>query len=277
MSGIFKPIIVQPVKHIYNMLTLPEYFTHNRLWTQLRFVQRYHDCNVKFNNWNLTIPDNLSFLYSYKEIFLDKIYNFKFESQAPRILDLGANIGLSILFFKYLYPNAKITGFEADPKIFTYLKQNIYGNGYIDVELINKAIWYENTKLSFMSEGSDAGKISSNQSNIVVEAVDIFDILSHEKFDFIKMDIESAEEFVIPRCRDLLNEVKFIFIEYHSTIGKDQCLDKILLFLKESKFRIHICSVSYTNLSPFIEIKPQTNFDLQLNIFGWKENKDNDE
>jgi FkbM family methyltransferase len=177
---------------------------------------------------------------------------------------------LSILFFKSLYPDANITGFEADPKIFKYLEKNINDNSVSQVKLVNKAIWYENTYLNFVSEGADAGKVSHEKGNSKVEATDILEVLNSQKFDFLKMDIEGAEEFVIPRCRGFLNDLKFIFIEYHSKLGQEQCLDKILLILKEAGFRIHIRNVNDTNLSPFIGIKLQSEFDLQLNIFGWK-------
>jgi FkbM family methyltransferase len=271
MSGIFRPIFIQPLRHIYKLVTVPEYFTYSLLWSHIKSGKRYHEYHVKVNNWKLTIPDNLSFLSSYKEIFVDKIYAFEWENQSPNILDIGSNIGLSILFFKSLYPDAKITGFEADSKIFKYLEKNINENSISHVTLINKAIWYENTSLDFVSEGADAGKISDDEGNMRVEAVDILDILSHQKFDFLKMDIEGAEEFVIPRCRGFLNDIKFIFIEYHSKLGQKQCLDQILLILKEAGFRIHICGVNSNSLSPFLEIKIQSGFDLQLNIFGWKD------
>ncbi|NCR78133.1 MAG: FkbM family methyltransferase [Microcystis aeruginosa K13-06] len=252
------------------MATVQEYFTYSLLWSRLMPINRYNDCRIKLDNWHLTIPDSLSFIHSYKEIFVDKIYAFKWENKSPNILDLGSNIGLSILFFKSLYPDANITGFEADPKIFKYLEKNINDNSVSQVKLVNKAIWYENTYLNFVSEGADAGKVSHEKGNSKVEATDILEVLNSQKFDFLKMDIEGAEEFVIPRCRGFLNDLKFIFIEYHSKLGQEQCLDKILLILKEAGFRIHIRNVNDTNLSPFIGIKLQSEFDLQLNIFGWK-------
>ncbi|NJM78804.1 MAG: FkbM family methyltransferase [Flavobacterium sp.] len=100
------------------------------------------------------------------------------------MLDIGANIGLSILFFKELYPKAELIAFEADPKIFGYLENNVHGNGYEDVTLINKAVWYENTTLNFAPDGADGGQISINENtNIIVETVDIADLLKHYKFD----------------------------------------------------------------------------------------------
>ena len=274
MSGIIRPIIVEPLKHIHKMATVPEYFTYSRLRAQLRKLPRYRDCQVKVNSWDLLIPDAASFLASYKELFVDKIYQFKSENAAPKILDIGANIGMSVLFFKQLYPQAQITAYEADPKIFSYLQKNIRENNYHDVELINKAVWYENTTLNFVSEGADGGHISSgdrSQVNLEIPAIDIAEILEKEQFEFIKMDIEGAEEFVLPRCQGLLDKVKFMFIEYHSSVESEQCLNKLLNILSEANFRVHICSIRDTSYAPFTDLKISAGFDLQLNIFAWKE------
>jgi FkbM family methyltransferase len=274
MNGIIKPIVFEPLKHIFNMLNRQEYFTYNLLQSQIGCKERHQEFEIKLNNWNLLIPDNASFLSSYKEIFLEKIYDFKIGSKIPNILDIGANIGLSTLYFKSLYPKAQITAFEADPNIFKYLGKNVHGNGWNDVKLINKAIWYENTTLNFVCDGSDAGHIGSsfdeNQS-IAVEAVDIVEVLSGEQFDFVKIDIEGAEEFVLPRCKDFLADVKLIFVEYHSRVDRKQCLDKIISTLSEAGFRLYIRNVMETT-SPFINLNSYAGFDLQLNIFGWKEN-----
>ena len=85
------------------------------------------------------------------------------------------------------------------------------------------------------------------------------------------MDIEGAEEFVLPRCKGLLDETKFIFIEYHSPVERKQCLDTILSILSDAKFRVHISSLKET-FAPFTDLKTYAGFDLQLNIFAWKEN-----
>ncbi|WP_052055325.1 FkbM family methyltransferase [Myxosarcina sp. GI1] len=276
MSGIIKPIAVEPIKHIHSMLTNREYFTYHSLWSKLRNLPRYQECRVRVNGYDLLIPDALSFLYSYQEIFLERLYEFKASNQTPKILDLGANIGLSVLFFKHLYPQAEITAFEADAKVFDYLKKNVCDNGFNDVRLFNKAVWHENTTLKFVSEGADGGHISDEREDrensvLEIEAVDIADILQGDRFDFIKMDIEGAEAFVVPRCRDLLDRTKHIFIEYHSRVGQEQHLDKILTILSEGNFRVHIRNVMKKNIAPFVELKPMAGFDLQLNIFAWQE------
>ncbi|MGL5833080.1 MAG: FkbM family methyltransferase [Waterburya sp.] len=273
MNGIVKPLVLSPVRHIYKLLTEPDYLNYNKLYSQLNHRQRYQECNVKLKQWNFLIPDAASFLSAYKEIFLEKIYKFKAHHAQPKILDLGANIGLSIIFFKELYPEASIVAFEADPKIFSYLQSNIYGNNYANVELINKAVWYENSWLSFASEGADGGQIdmtSHYQDTVKVEAVDIAELLSQQHFDFIKMDIEGAEDLVLPRCKGLLDSVQHLFIEYHSKVGQKQNLNKIVNFLSQEGFRLYMEN-PFEKPTPFLGLDSYAGFDFQLNIFAWKE------
>jgi len=100
--------------------------------------------------------------------------------------------------------------------------------------------------------------------------VNIVEVLENQKFDFIKMDIEGAESVVLPACKNYLSDVTYLFVEYHSVINQKQSLSMILNIMSEAGFRVHVHSVMYSN-SPFVRRKENSGFDLQLNIFGWKE------
>lgn len=270
-AGIFKPFYYEAAIHAYNLFCNRKYWLFSKLSFKLRNMPRFTACKVKSDGWKFSVPDSASFLSTYKEIFVNQIYAFHSDAPCPRILDIGANIGLSVLYFKRLYPQAIITAYEADPVIFNYLKNNVHGNGFSDVKLVNKAVWDENTTLKFNSEGADGGRVAlDNDDNIIsVEAVDIRHILNENSYDFLKIDIEGAEERVFPACKDYLPSFKFVFVEYHSIVGKKQCLDTIISLLTEAGFRIHI--QSDVSPSPFVTLRINSGFDLQLNIFGWKE------
>ena len=271
MPGIIKPIFWEPAKHIYLMATDDRYRTYNCLESRLRRIPRFTPCNTNIHGWDLMIPDSASFLSAFKEIFVQEIYAFKADISSPKILDLGANIGLSVLYFKRLYPKAEITAFEADPKIFQYLMKNVHGNGYTDVKLINKAAWHEDGIVKFCYEGADGGRVAypGDEDLVEIDAVDISEFLKDREFDFLKMDIEGAEEFVFPACKGYLPGMRFVFIEYHSKAGQSQSLDKIISIMTAASFRIHVHSV-ISSPSPFVELKVESGFDMQLNIFAWR-------
>ncbi|MGB3778444.1 MAG: hypothetical protein WA960_08790, partial [Tunicatimonas sp.] len=56
----------------------------------------------------VTAPDYSTLNYLFKEVFLTEEYYFESEHAEPTIADCGANIGMSILYFKFLYPNCRV-------------------------------------------------------------------------------------------------------------------------------------------------------------------------
>jgi len=236
-------------------------------------IPRYTRKDIYLKQKRLTIIDSLSFVYQYKDIFEKRIYNFKSKSDFPLIIDCGSNIGLSILFFKEIYPESRILGFEPDPDIFLILKENIEKNDCNRVKLINKAVWVSEATLEFIPDGSDGGRIpltkDAAKKSLSVPAVCLANYLD-EYIDFLKIDIEGAETAVLQSCKEKLDNVANIFIEYHSISSEKQDLHNLLNILSENGFRIHIHSVS-KNTQPFIKKEVESFYDMQLNIFAFRE------
>jgi GT2 family glycosyltransferase len=90
----------------------------------LRNMPRFVQTKCKLDNVQIVIPDAASFLFMHKEIFEQEIYKFISPTDEPLIIDAGANIGLSTIYFKKLYPKARILAFEPDDYIFKYLKKD---------------------------------------------------------------------------------------------------------------------------------------------------------
>ncbi len=267
-----KTVLREPIYWLKRLISEKDYRIYLSLQVKLAGIPRFTECRLKLYEWDLVIPDAASFITTYAEIFVEQIYKIRFEEEAPYILDLGANIGLSVLYLKRLYPKARITAFEADSRIFSCLEQNIKGNGYSDVLLVNKAVWHENATLQFCSEGGDGGRVAWNgdTSTVEVQAQDIRELLAGRTVDFLKMDIEGAEDLVLQASREYLPAVRKIFVEYHSRAGEHQQLDKIISVLAGAGFRLHLQS-AFSSPSPFVERRVHSGYDLQMNIFGWRE------
>ena len=236
-------------------------------------IERYKDCSTIFQGKTINYIDYASYQSTLNELFIQKIYSFKSKNESPIIIDCGANIGLSILFFKELYPEAKVLAFEADPKVFSCLKKNIDGFNFDDVEIINKALWNTKTTLSFYSEGADAGRLDENISQdkhiINVETICLSEYL-HQQIDLLKIDIEGAEYQVLLESKDLLSNVDNLFVEYHSFIDKPQHLNEILEILTNAGFRYYVSSIGIKSTHPFINRNQYLGMDNQLNIFGYR-------
>ena len=231
-------------------------------------MPRYVETTTGLPGFPCRIPDGPSFLASWEEIFDREIYNFRQSNDEPRILDCGANVGVSCLYFRKCFPHARITAFEPDPKIFAYLQSNLACSGCHDVELIAKAVWSSNTTLRFWSEGADAGRIDSGErpNAIKIPAVRLRDFLN-EPVDLLKMDIEGAETEVMLDIAPRLRNVRNVFVEYHSFTGKPQTLGILVQTLIEAGFRVQLHPMNVSP-RPFLEIKSYLGMDMQLNIFA---------
>ncbi len=216
---------------------------------------------VKYN-------DSKAFYGMYNELIRNEIYQFKTSNPNPIIIDCGANIGLSVLYFNQLVPNAKIHAFEPDTNILKLLYEN---TNHISefVHIYPKAVWNENTFLEFGMEGADMSSIYSKKNTTTVEAIKTSEFLEQfNEIELLKIDIEGAELEVIKDCSIHLSKIKYVFIEYHSYPNQTQHLSEILSIMKENGFR-HQILPSRREKFPFMPQNERT-FDVLLNLFFTK-------
>jgi FkbM family methyltransferase len=224
-------------------------------------------------NYQFYYSHGESFLHSMEEIFNEQVYKFNSDTDEPYIIDCGANIGLSIYYFKKIFPQSKILAFEPDDKIFQLLKKNIDQiNTDGSIILKNEAVWKEDTELSFFSEGALAGSsvIDFGKKNNVIK-VKAIDLKKHlfQSVDFLKIDIEGAENELIFDIAPQLRNVKNLFLEYHGLVNQPQNLGDILNLLKECGFEYYIRLAADTLQFPFCSERTSS-FNQQLNIFCYR-------
>jgi FkbM family methyltransferase len=150
--------------------------------------------------------------------------------QPEVILDIGSNIGASILFFHEQFPAARIYGFEPNPETFRVLQKNVgslpavevfnYGLGAADATI---AVPFDGADFSrFMSKDKTAewsGPLSPT-SCLIKHAGDVVRNLGLTKVDLIKIDCEGAEYDVLTSLPpDLLRQTKWIVGEMHDELA----------------------------------------------------------
>lgn len=145
------------------------------------------------------------------------------------ILDAGANIGMSTLFFAQNFPNAKIIAVDADPANFAILKMNTMR--YNNVFLENVGVWDKETKLKISVEEGEswATRVDEVDGEVWdINAVTIESLITKHKipgFDLVKVDVEGAESKVFHPSKsnnlEWMQHVKVFSVEIHDTIHKD--------------------------------------------------------
>jgi FkbM family methyltransferase len=211
-------------------------------------------------------------IHGLKEIFLEEIYKQDLPANA-RILDCGANIGLSILYLKRSCPTARITAFEPDETNFNLLQRNMATYEFSDIELRKEAVWKENTTVQFSNNQGMASHIEQDAAlgSTSIKAIRLRDLLE-DPIDFLKLDIEGAEYEVLLDCQDKLANVQRMFIEYHGQFSTAEQFQKLLELITESGFQYYLREAAPIFETPFLRPSQLEHpYQVQLNIFCFRD------
>ncbi len=170
------------------------------------------------------------FFALFDEIYITQPYAFACDRPDPVIIDCGSNIGISVLFFKKLFPHAQVTCFEPDPSSFALLQKNLAANLYSDVQAHAIALSDRVGEITFYNDPGTAGNLCMstdparmNKHAITVPTAKLSDYIAGP-VDYLKIDVEGAEDAVM---QDLvhsgkLRHVQKLFMEYHHHIHAAQ-------------------------------------------------------
>jgi FkbM family methyltransferase len=166
--------------------------------------------------------DAMSTWPQWDDIFIHQSLEFDSDAPAPRILDCGANIGLASIYFKRRYPRAKLTAFEADPRLASICRRNLAVNeGTEQVAVKEAAVWTADGTVEFVCEGTDSGAIASLDAPVEGPVTQVLSVRLRdwldEPVDLLKLDVEGAELPVLDDCRDRLGNVRAMFVEIHES------------------------------------------------------------
>ena len=189
----------------------------------------------------------------FEEIFVNGDYFFVSKKADPFIVDCGSNIGMSILFFKTLYPKAEIIGFEPEEATYALLEKNIASNRFKGVRLHQVALGMEEATTSFFVDPEQPGTLLMStirsrlpKKEIMVRQMKLSTYINR-KVDLLKLDVEGAEDAVL---QDLVStgtitRIDQMLVEYHHHIDKNKdAFGSFLALLEKSGFGYQI-STSY--------------------------------
>ncbi|WP_153558555.1 FkbM family methyltransferase [Roseimaritima sediminicola] len=150
------------------------------------------------------------------------------QGERPRIIDGGSNIGVSMLEWKSRWPGARVECFEPDPAAFAVLQKNITANDIPGVTCQHAALWPEPGSAPLygdLGRGGDArgnslvaawgNRAASSQTEVPCQPLST--LLDRGPVDFLKLDIEGAEQRVLAEAGERLREVAALYVEVHET------------------------------------------------------------
>jgi FkbM family methyltransferase len=148
------------------------------------------------------------------------------------ILDLGSNIGLTIAHYASLFPGASLLGVELDRDNFRLCERNIalYGDR---CRVRWGAAWCWDGTVKYDGDTEWGYRVCRAPSDQLVREAPAFSIdtllddFAVDTVDFVKMDIEGAEEHVLRHGGRWCDRVRSMKIEIHAPYSVAACLDDL--------------------------------------------------
>lgn len=205
--------------------------------------------NIKFSKQIFTELPKDRLWVILNEIFLKEDYYFETETPEPIILDCGANVGMAVYYFKLKFPQSKIIAFEPIERFCNIINNTLALNKWNNVEVIPAAVGNAKDTLTFYESAKDplGGSLTPRKvgqdntlNEIKVPVVRLRDYIT-TNIDFLKLDTEGNEDVILEDIKDLLGNVKSLFIEYHEGNGlTSDRLIKILAILHSAGYTVLI-------------------------------------
>ncbi len=164
-----------------------------------------------------------------REVWLDGVYSVPFGQQPEVIVDLGANIGLTSLFFCEKYSPRRVVMVEPDPANAEVLQTNC-AQCKAAVEVVVAAVGHEDGTVYFEeSEESNLGRVADTGRPVrCVSIPSLMRATGLTRIDLLKIDIEGAEGRLLSFANDWLECVGSILIEFHPKVVDEPALIALL-------------------------------------------------
>lgn len=139
------------------------------------------------------------------------------------IYDIGSHAGYHSVYLASQLKNGKVIAFEPNPNCYEYLEENIDLNPQLNIFSENVAISNNNgvADFSFGAPYERSARLENNPEwNVIKTKIIALDEYSknHEAPTVLKIDVEGAEDLVINGAKQMLKNVRMIFLELHLTM-----------------------------------------------------------
>ena len=142
--------------------------------------------------------------------------------KVPLIIDAGANIGASTLWFAQNFPDCQIFAVEPDQGNFAMLRRNT--EHYPNITLFNAGLWDRSTNLSILSESDNSWgrRVEEEHSGkALVPSVTIPELLAKDanvQPIIVKVDIEGAETALFRSNTEWVDDIPLLIFEPHDNL-----------------------------------------------------------
>lgn len=161
---------------------------------------------------------------TFNEVVLRQEYDIDIALTPKTIIDGGANIGLTAIYFASKYPEAEIISIEPEPENFNLLQENTAP--YPQIKAIQSGIWSHSAHLKIIDSGKGSNAFTVEETNELgsLPANSIAGLMQQQGWDTIdilKLDIEGSEKHVFSENYDQwLPKTRVLVVETHDRFVK---------------------------------------------------------
>lgn len=204
---------------------------------------------------HLLVRPNVIDLDVLKSTFLEKYHRCPFQLPAAAVIvDIGSNVGYTLADFRMQYPDARLIGVELDKENFLQLQENVRELGNCSV--LNAGVWKTDGVINYSGKDAQSFNINTqSKEGATAEAITMDSLFSRyniETADYVKMDIEGAEEeiFFGSDFQKWLAKVRYMSIEVHDTEkhSNAELRQKIKTAIEAAGFFVMQSSVHWSSL-----------------------------
>lgn len=257
-------------RHLRRWAADPAYRALHRFSHQLGALPRRTAATVRFFGKPVHLCDGSSFLSAWDEIFVNRIYDLGGLSGRPRLVDVGANVGLAALYWNLRYGEIRYLGFEPDPEIASICRANLATWG-VGGTLVEAAAGVRSGQTEFLRDGADGGKavaasVSATGRTIQVRVEELAPYLD-EATDLLKIDIEGGERSLLPSLAPVISRVGCLFVEWHCEPVGPSGLGEAIALMEQWGFTVLVQPVAWQD-QPFVRLSPSGYEGQHVNLFA---------
>lgn len=204
-------------------------------------------------NYSLDISDYIehTVYFGYAEPAQEEL--FRLAKDKKLIIDIGVNIGATLLNFAKICPGGSVIGFEPDAKNLLKAEKNLRLNAFENVKIIRKGLGAEAAKVKLfkVNQANQGMNRILNEADLegdfefeeieIVRFDDFAKENSFERIDLIKIDVEGYEMKVLQGAEESLTKyspVLFIELDDDNLKAQNDSAQALILFLERLGYEI---------------------------------------
>jgi FkbM family methyltransferase len=180
--------------------------------------------DMTINNVSIQIKIPKKEIFRINAIFQEQEYHIPNPGHVRTIVDIGANIGLTAIYFRMLYPISRICCFEPCSSSFGMLKENTASFSGIETYRLAVSDYDGKANLKIHKDNSgqnsltfDGENFTNRETVMVRNAYPLLQEMLLTTVDVLKIDTEGSEVPIMRSLVPMLPQVRHVLVETHSS------------------------------------------------------------